>query len=327
MKPSSSTSSFKQVLQTLLAFGLICIAVEVLIQLVLHPADLADLRLEQANTRFSQSCLVLGDSVANQLAPPVDGSVMRRIAIRLGKAQRLKDQRGVDGPTLDQKCAFLTTTVGATRVGDLLLLERALSVGSAPKEVHLVLSFGGWSSGREGNWNFEDGFVQRFSAPSQIAETYSIEGDLRLAAQQAALGWLPSLRARGPYGQRLLFSLVPRPQPAPLASTIPAWQLSRWNQAALKRIVSLTETHHAKLFVHFAPYANGGAPSDAGVRWKQAMAEFPEATVGKQPRSWPPELFRDGTHLHPKNFPLLAEWFQSELISTERKPELDRTPR
>ncbi|MGE0325265.1 MAG: hypothetical protein AB7K71_34310 [Polyangiaceae bacterium] len=316
MTLSSSTSSSKAILRTLATFGLFCALTEAFIQLTLHPADLADIRQAQATTRFSQSCLVLGDSVANQLAPPIDGSPIRRFAVRLGKASRLKDERGSAGPELDARCAFLTTTAGATRIGDLLLLERAFDAGSAPTEIHLVLSAGGWSLGRDGNWNFDDGFAQRFSSPGQIAEIYSIEHDLGLLGRQIALGWLPSLRARGPYGQRLLSSLVPRPAPPPLGLENPNWSLSAWNRDALARILRVTEAHHAKLYVHFAPYARGNAPTDVGSRWKHAMTEFPAATVGSSPEAWDPELFRDGIHLQPQHEPLIATWFLKELDAT-----------
>ncbi len=319
MSPSSSTSSFRDVKRTLGYLAAYALALEVAISFLLHPADLADVRQAQAKSPPRQTCLVVGDSVANQLAPPFEGAPVRRLAARFGHAGTLGDPRGPSGESLDERCAFLTTTAGATRLGDLFLLRRAVEAGATPSEIHLVLSPGGWAAGRRGNPYFEDGFTQRFSSPQDIWETYQLTSDWALAGRQAAVGWLPSVRARGPYGQRLLLALVPQPPSHESRDRDTAWKISDWNYLALAPIAQQARQIQAKLVIHMAPYSGDSFN-------RSELQSFPEEmrrlglTSTAVPSPWEASLFRDGTHLKHENVPQLVAWFLEEIKGTERKP-------
>jgi hypothetical protein len=180
-----------------------------------------------------------------------------------------------------------------------------------PKEVHVVLSPSGWAAGRVGNPNFEDGFTQRFSSIDQIAETYRYTHNPNLAFRQVALGWLPSVRSRGPYGQRLLLRLVP-PEPY-MRQASSTWSVSEWNRAALSEIAKQARSDGAVLSLHMAPYSGESATGLSINKWAEGVSGMARAASLRIPEPWEPQLFRDGVHLHHHEVPRLVDWFNREL--------------
>lgn len=311
MRTSSSTSSsdarsrLLRTLGCLVAFGIVS---EVSCARLAHPADLADIRIAQAGKVPDLPCLVLGDSVANQLAPPERGPLLRRWAVAAEFARDLPDLRGSAGAELDARCVFLTTTVGATRLGDLLLYQEARRHGMRPSEVHVVLSPGGWAAGREGNPHFEDGFTVRFSSAHQAWQSFSATGDAVLFARQVAVGILPSVGSRGPYGQRVLQSLVPRSQ-SNGESPRPALPVSDWNRHALRRMAEEVHRDGARLRVYLAPHPAQAMPADAVGQWRSAVHGLAHVSVANTPTHWAATAFRDGVHVHDAAIADLARWF------------------
>lgn len=324
-KSSSTFSSRLRVAKAPLIFLLSVAVLEVVVGSAILPVHLVDIRIEQAESlRGDRRDLVLGDSVANQIAPPANYRVRRwlQAASMVGP---LPDKRREAARSLDERAVFLTSNAAVTVLGFLLLYRKARASGARPDRVHVLTTWSTWGYDHE-NPYFFDSFAHRFTSPGDIWTTYDYARDPKIAARMALHGILPSAKTRSVFAGRLTAKLTPRRGPKPPRPSGPAAEAPvAWNLRAFSELVAETERDGLSLIVHVAPHRNAGAGDSWRSWWKRWNASIEplrgrRTVLRERPPGWPASWFRDGIHLNAEHVPALAGWFRQRLsrVDTSR---------